>query len=168
MVYIDLNELQRTNKLTSQGFVEPSEFNLDEFGINLKCPLGIKLEVSHSGKTDFLLQGIVETRLEQKCRKCLKPVETTLSTNLDLLFRSKDSLKEEDEIEEELQFDWKQGHLNLMGHLSQEIILHAPAFVECHDSCQGLCAGCGNNLNHSVCECPEPPVDPRWDVLLNH
>ena len=33
MIYIDLNELQRTNRLTSQDFVEPDEFNLDKFGI---------------------------------------------------------------------------------------------------------------------------------------
>jgi|Marorgknorr_s2lv_1036017.scaffolds.fasta_scaffold71032_1 uncharacterized protein len=168
MIYIDLNELQRTNRLTSQDFVEPDEFNLDEFGINLKCPVGIKLEASHSGKADFLLQGIVETRLEQKCRKCLKPVERALSANLDLLFRSKDSLKGKDEIEEELQFDWKQGRLDLMVHLSQEIVLHAAAFVECHDACRGFCAGCGNNLNDLACECPEPPIDSRWEVLLNN
>lgn len=168
MLYIDLNELRKTNKLISQEFIGPDEFDLDRFGIDLKSSVGIKLEISHSGIDDLLLEGTVETDLEQKCRKCLNPVASTLSASLELLFKSKHSLEKNDEIDDGLQFDWKQGKVDLMDHLSQEIVLNALSFVECRNPCLGICAGCGEHLNDSVCVCPEQPIDPRWDVLLNN
>ncbi|SVB09133.1 uncharacterized protein METZ01_LOCUS161987 [marine metagenome] len=168
MVEIDLNRLRRTRTIIKRGNVESEEFDVAGFGICLKSPVNINLKAARAENEDLLILGTLQTRLKQKCRRCLIPVITNMNVDLDLHFRPKDAVESLDEIEEELQFDWNQGHLDLNTHLVQEIVLSAPTFVECDETCQGICAGCGVDLNQLKCDCPEQPADPRWDVLIQN
>ncbi|MCH8286509.1 DUF177 domain-containing protein [candidate division KSB1 bacterium] len=35
----------------------------------------------------------------------------------------------------------------------------------CRDTCAGLCAICGVNLNIEQCSCKETNIDSRWEAL---
>ena len=166
MLDIDLNQLMRVKTIVKEIIVEPDEFDVSSFNFCLNSPVSVNLKASHTSSEELMLTGSLETLVEQNCSRCLKPVETKMVTEVDLHFTSKEAIEMSDEIEEELQFEWSQGALDVKSHLFQEIILNAPAFVQCGDSCQGICPGCGLNLNKTKCECPEQPRDPRWDVLL--
>ena len=45
-----------------------------------------------------------------------------------------------------------------------DVLLCMPTKLLCSDSCKGICAGCGKNLNREECACKRS-ADPRWDVL---
>ena len=42
----------------------------------------------------------------------------------------------------------------------------APMKPLCRKDCPGICFTCGADLGDTVCDCAEPPVDPRWSDLL--
>ena len=43
-------------------------------------------------------------------------------------------------------------------------ILNMDTKFLCSDDCQGLCCGCGVNLNHESCRCKKE-IDPRFAAL---
>ncbi len=44
-------------------------------------------------------------------------------------------------------------HFNLEEFLRDEVLLHIPVKRLCDDSCKGICADCGSNLNVDKCVC---------------
>ena len=60
--------------------------------------------------------------------------------------------------------------VNLLDIIGQTLIFNAPAQVICKDDCEGLCQGCGANLNRETCACSqiandEDEIDPRFAKL---
>ncbi len=55
---------------------------------------------------------------------------------------------------------------DLTSLLSDEIEMRVPVKVLCSESCKGICAKCGVNLNFESCDCEEE-IDHRWIKLLN-
>ncbi len=47
----------------------------------------------------------------------------------------------------------------------EALVLALPGQVLCSDSCRGLCAQCGRDLNRSACECGAIETDERWNKL---
>lgn len=45
-----------------------------------------------------------------------------------------------------------------------DILLNLPMKFLCSDSCKGVCAGCGKNLNKENCICKKE-IDPRFEAL---
>ena len=45
-----------------------------------------------------------------------------------------------------------------------DILLNLPMKFLCSDSCKGVCAGCGKNLNKENCVCKKE-IDPRFEAL---
>ncbi len=54
--------------------------------------------------------------------------------------------------------------VDLTAELREAILLLLPSHPLCRDSCRGLCAGCGADLNRGPCKCP-PKADICWSVL---
>lgn len=57
------------------------------------------------------------------------------------------------------------GVLDLDELVEEEIQLFLPSKMLCSESCKGLCAKCGKNLNAGKCDCKKD-VDPRMAALL--
>jgi uncharacterized protein len=53
---------------------------------------------------------------------------------------------------------------DLTDEMRETILLAFPSFPVCRESCKGLCAQCGANLNQESCAC-RPPTESRWDAL---
>ena len=49
--------------------------------------------------------------------------------------------------------------------IREQVYLALPMKPICCDDCQGLCSGCGTNLNSSSCNCASEAVDPRLASL---
>ena len=57
------------------------------------------------------------------------------------------------------------GHEVDLGELVREaVVLDMDTKHLCSENCEGLCSGCGVNLNHEACRC-KPEVDPRLASL---
>ena len=55
--------------------------------------------------------------------------------------------------------------LDISSLLRDAIVLEQPMKEVCDESCKGLCAGCGVNLNQSDCGCLNEEFDERWAPL---
>ncbi len=54
--------------------------------------------------------------------------------------------------------------INLLSTVEEELRLALPVKPLCMEACQGLCSGCGAELNNEPCSC-KPEVDDRWAAL---
>ncbi len=53
-----------------------------------------------------------------------------------------------------------------MDALARDILIMAEGDrVLCRDDCEGLCPGCGVNLNHESCQCEPENVPSQWAAL---
>jgi len=57
------------------------------------------------------------------------------------------------------------GEINLLDILREDIWLAWKSDVICSESCQGLCQGCGVDLNKDVCQCRQVHSDHPFAVL---
>jgi uncharacterized protein len=98
---------------------------------------------------EFLVQGTLSTKTIMHCRRC------------DCLFPG--------EIKQ-LPYHYDQElepmpeSVDLTEDLRESILLAFPSYPVCRETCKGLCAQCGVNLNEETCHC-KPPEDARWGDL---
>ncbi|MBI2869285.1 MAG: DUF177 domain-containing protein [Chloroflexi bacterium] len=55
--------------------------------------------------------------------------------------------------------------LDLREAVRQNLLLAVPMKPLCRDLCEGICPGCGQNLNTGACRCAREGIDPRWSGL---
>lgn len=133
---------------------------LEGLDLVLRDPLRVKGRLMASGPGEYYWQGTLTTRLAFDCRRCLASVTVDVDVPVGALFT-------EDETAEDAStyVIVRDGtDLDLGPMVREELALAAPGYVTCRESCKGLCAHCGKNLNEGPCSC-EPEPDPRWAVL---
>ena len=117
----------------------------------------------------FHMQGTMTGEFSAKCSRCLAPVKLDIhpSLRLTLLPKGKErKVGEDDELDiDDMSIDVYEGKtIDLSNFVRDELLLELPPKPLCSESCKGLCASCGINLNDGSCSC-EPPADPRWSAL---
>ena len=103
----------------------------------------------------LVLNATMKTRLSLRCDRCNKPFtrdkevvyETLLATEL------------EDEENDEIVL-LEDDQLDLDGLMTDVFLLSLDTKNLCKEDCQGLCPGCGADLNTEPCRCRKE-VDPR-------
>lgn len=108
----------------------------------------------------LVLTGKLEGRISQECSRCLKPVDTVLSIDVQEQF-SRHPSEEGDETTHKYYGE----EIEISGVLRDNIILNLPAKTLCSPHCLGLCPHCGVDRNISDCQCKSGSVDPRLAVL---
>ena len=104
------------------------------------------------------LQGRLQGATEVDCVRCLEPFHQKLDLKLgDLLVQGRGG--------DPLLRIPESGFLNLAPLLREYMLLSIPSQPTCRVECQGLCAICGTNLNHSTCDHPDLEIDPRLQAL---
>lgn len=104
---------------------------------------------------DLLVMGSAEVKLKTDCVRCLKTVSSLLKASNICLHFEKIGEREVD----------------ITDDIREEILLAIPQNFHCSESCQGLCPGCGANLNTESCRCEPgdeeelPPEDSPWNAL---
>jgi uncharacterized protein len=113
------------------------------------------------------LSGHVNATVELDCDRCLKPLSVVVDQSFDLLYVPPIGIGEEHELgEDDLSIAFYQDEVIDFDDLVREQIeLALPMARLCSDTCQGLCAECGANLNDAQCVCEFEQVDMRWAAL---
>ncbi|SHH01794.1 uncharacterized protein SAMN02745221_01491 [Thermosyntropha lipolytica DSM 11003] len=124
-------------------------------------PVNVELHVESTGKV-FWAAGDLRTGVVFECARCLE--EFIFPVNIELNFNIADTVYRNDFTEEEVVFV-SGDELDITSYLEEEILLSLPMQPLCDENCQGLCAGCGANLNLESCRCSEKEIDPRWEKL---
>jgi uncharacterized metal-binding protein YceD (DUF177 family) len=123
--------------------------------------------LSEVGQT-YLFKGRIAACYQRTCDRCLGdaevPVEldvlwayehgTPLEPDKDFDGESDDILTEEDQDQTDTTL-FPGTEIDLAGNVWEELALSAPSKVLCGEDCQGLCPGCGSNLNETNCDCPK-------------
>ena len=124
-------------------------------------------EVSADAVLDSVDGGIevsadVSAPWSGECRRCLKPVRGRLQVHVRELYREHRHPSDKDDEET---YPLRGEMLNLKPLVSDAILLDLPLAPLCSESCKGLCATCGADLNDGPCVCDPVPTDPRWAAL---
>ncbi len=133
---------------------------LEGLELVLSEPLRVEGRLTSSGPGEYYWQGTLATRLALECRRCLAPLAVAIEVPVGALFTEDEAA--EDASTYVLVRDGTD--LDLGPMVREELALAAPDYVTCRDSCKGLCAHCGKDLNEGPCSC-EPEPDPRWAAL---
>jgi uncharacterized protein len=113
--------------------------------------------------------GVLETKVEMVCARCLEPVIEDVRRDFDLYYQPlpKGIKPEEERLKDDdtdIGFYVGEG-LFLVDILKEQVLLSLPMKVICQSDCRGLCATCGANLNHEECRCETHAADPRLAPL---
>jgi uncharacterized protein len=124
---------------------------------------------------DVFVRGRVMGTVTLACSRCTKDAALTIDAPFELTFvppASDGRAGDAEEVEllpDELDVVPYDGEAVELGDaLREQLLLSFPLAPLCQESCKGLCATCGHDLNEGPCECPpEPAVPDRWAALKN-
>ena len=97
-----------------------------------------------------------------ECHRCLKNVNINLENTVERVLVTAFETEENEEF-----ILIKDGVLDFMPVLEEDITLNLPLQILCNEDCAGLCPQCGKDLNNGMCECDETKIDPRLEALKN-
>jgi uncharacterized protein len=99
-----------------------------------------------------ILKGVFRT----SCHKCLEPAEYLVEPSFDLVVKrtaSASAIRPAGDDDDLIYVAAKDREISLDQQVYENLIASMPMRILCRDDCQGLCAGCGANLNIEPCRC---------------
>jgi len=113
------------------------------------------------------IKGSVTARLSFICGRCLTPFEFPVDSKFDLIFLPEEMESAKDELEEAdldtlYHYDRK---IDLRLVVLEQLNLTFPVKPLCAETCEGLCAVCGELLREGKCSCQVGGSDPRLEKL---
>ena len=160
MLQVDPKELAR-GPVDTPGEIAGDDPAFAGLGIQLASPVRVVGRLQEAGEGRFYWQGSLRTVVAGECRRCLAPVTVPVTAEVGVLF-SQGADAEDDPDCYAVSPD--ASVIDLIPAVREELVLAAPAFLECREDCKGLCPRCGRDLNLGPCACP-PATDPRWAAL---
>jgi uncharacterized protein len=120
------------------------------------------LEISRTTGNGWFLRLRFDARLSGPCMRCLEDAGRGDAIAVDS--REIDQPGAEDE---DLDSPYVDGdELDVQAWARDALVLELPTQILCSEDCKGLCAVCGENLNHaSPDHAHETAPDPRWAKL---
>jgi uncharacterized protein len=110
-------------------------------------------------KEGVLVQAQLNTAVPGECYRCLDTTEHQMNIDLEELYVFHSSDRNAPfRIGEDAMLD-------MAPLLREEVLIEASHGALCAPDCQGLCTGCGINLNRNTCDCEVDDIDPRMAVL---
>jgi len=130
------------------GAISPAELDIESEGVKAEGDLEYDIDVEVVGG-EFLARGRLQIPLEFTCSRCLKPYGTRIRVDR---FTYSQQVKGLETID-------------LTGNLREDIIIALPIKPLCAQTCKGLCARCGKDLNLERCSCAPRNDGVRWSAL---
>jgi uncharacterized protein len=145
----------------------PSAFDADDaFRHVAPVELGFDL---YKDKAKVRLIGTLRTTIELECSRCLEGFTVPVEAAFDVQYQPSTEIPAEAEREvREADLDtafYREGVIDLRELVREQLYLLLPMKPLCTESCAGLCAVCGTNLNTGSCECSHEWEDPRLAPL---
>lgn len=104
------------------------------------------------------VEGGAKTRVQLSCARCLTNFEQDVEVSF-VVFYSEAALGDEadDEIElaeqDLLSASYVGDEIQVAQEIAEQLMMELPVKPLCDERCQGLCAGCGIDLNREECSC---------------
>ena len=107
----------------------------------------------------FKLSGYLKTGYIVKCYRCLKDIKGEMDLEI-----KEDFVNAEKSTDPE-DYTYEGNAIIIDKALKDNIILNLPMKQICAESCKGLCALCGADLNIESCGCKGDTVNPQMETL---
>jgi uncharacterized protein len=165
---LDLNKLHGASERVERT-IPASVFGPGDDEYRVAAPVELSMTVEKAGGDAFRVTGRARTRLELDCGRCLEPFESPLDAAFELRYvpQEQNTGEGEREIEEDdlTTAFYREGMLDVIDLLREQIQLALPMKPLCTEACRGLCPECGTNLNRTQCDCTPTWEDPRLAPL---
>lgn len=137
--------------------------------VTIVAPITGPIKLLRTGN-NILVIGVLTTRLEKVCGRCLSEFEVAVTLELEEEFYptldilTGTVLPVSPDADEANQID-EQHILDLWEVVRQSLVLASDDFLYCRPDCKGLCPYCGQDRNLKQCNCQDEVIDPRWANL---
>ena len=164
---IEIKGLEREGKAFTYTY-EPGELTFDDEHTRLLDLLEVSGRLSRK-ENQIILQGVLTTRIEVRCDRCLGAVTVPVETQFEVAYITAADYESTETAElqaEDLGFSIFDGEaINLDELVREQVLLALPTRLLCDEECKGLCPNCGSDLNINLCSCESGELDPRWAAL---
>jgi uncharacterized protein len=119
-----------------------------------RTEIDVRLESVNEG---IVLKGVVQAPWTGECRRCLRPIESTLRADVYEVFEDEPVEGETRQLEVD--------HIDLEPMAREAVLLELPLAPLCDEECAGLCPECGADRNAGDCGHAITTRDERWAAL---
>lgn len=167
-MFLDISKLEtHTTHIERVYAAGDIPFDYKDYTLADNCVL--RADVTKNVREEVAIKGVVEGRVHVFCDRCLEPFDVEIRQPFDMyLIPAKNVAPgREEEIKTEGLDEnyYRDPRISLVDIVNEQIILNLPVKILCQAECQGLCPGCGGNLNRGDCHCQVKEGDPRWMLL---
>jgi len=150
MFTVSLRALSKSGTYESQLQIPAQELGLSQAFPEQQASLGLRLEAMG---TSILARGQVSALAHLTCSRCLSDFDLPIKADFAFQFEPGPAPEGSEEGDGCIAFEGED--LPLGEQLRQELELELPFRPICREDCQGLCLGCGADLNQGPCACGE-------------
>jgi uncharacterized protein len=119
-------------------------------------------------RESIYVHGSLETMVVTACSRCLEEALVPINDHFEyVLSPRRGESREDQELScDDMDVEHYEGEIiDLDPLIMEQIFLHIPMRVVCHEKCAGLCPQCGINRNHMKCACNGNIPDVRLKAL---
>jgi len=134
--------------------------------VRAQNPVEISLDIKKSGRI-LVFSGKIRGQTELVCSRCLERYIYQVDTGFSEMFchvSDRAEVAEEGLNTDDIHF-FESNRIELNELIREIILLGIPMKLVCRANCQGICAGCGTDLNKETCDCKSEDIDPRLEGL---
>lgn len=125
-------------------------------------PVGARLR-AESVVEGILVTGTVSGTSTLECARCLESFRAPFELEVCELFVAPGH----EAPDQEDAYTFTGLEIDLEPMIRDAVALTLPLNPVCNETCKGLCAQCGQNLNQAGCGCRDEDTDPRWAALAD-
>jgi uncharacterized protein len=162
---IDIDHLPREGLRLARNFDFPSMDLIENSAVFLE-PTKAEVFIRLVGEEVFV-QGRITARLSFVCSRCLTPFEFPVDSTFDLVYYPEelDALADELDDEEVDRMYYRDRQLDMKAVVLEQLNLSFPAKPLCSETCEGLCAVCGEIIQVGKCSCVVKEPETPWNAL---
>jgi DUF177 domain-containing protein len=166
MLGVRLRDLERSGSVRIRHSLPADDPLWHDSDLTLGGAVEVDLVARLTPTGQLLVTGRVTAPMVYECRRCLTPVDRTVSQDIALVWAPPEQLADESETEGDVRpLPARAAEVEIGEAIREELVLGAPLYVVCKEECRGLCPRCGADLNEGPCDCAADERDPRWDAL---
>jgi uncharacterized protein len=136
---------------TLEFVCKPEEVGLESEGICFTGNVIANLRLFRQLDKVFV-KAELTTPIELECARCLNPVEVILKGAFENQYRPLPKAVKETLDDIGIRY-YSEEYIDLSDDFRESLLLELPIKALCSESCEGLCPGCGKNLNKGKCDC---------------
>ena len=127
--------------------------------LGARYPAGVRLRAEIRKISGGMhMAGSVSGREHETCSRCLEPFERDVEIEVDETYS--EDVPERDALFSDVA-PLVGREIDISELTAQLLEVDEPIAAVCADTCKGMCATCGQNLNVARCNCVSDVIDPR-------